>query len=130
MKKEIIDIKVVKEPPIELNEMGLIMWNKCWQSKPKDLEWNIIDYYNLASYCLNMAIHFKCLHIIDTRGMYYTTEKGYDVQRVEVSVGNTALKNAMALSSKLGVSPLDRMKLNITKENKTKKKADPFAQAK
>ena len=57
------------------------------------------------------------------------SKQQYKVVHPEVAIGNNAFKNAQSISSKLGLSPLDRQKLNMKTNVKSKIDSyDPFAE--
>jgi P27 family predicted phage terminase small subunit len=138
MKKEIINIDIVKEPPYELTKGGLNLWDKLWQSKPKEIEFLSIDLFMVAAYCEEMALYYRCRRFVKKNGLFYYPNKEtkggeskqqYKVVHPEVAIGNNAFKNAQSLSSKLGLSPLDRKKLGGVVTSKNKNVYDPFAEA-
>lgn len=131
MKKEVINIAIVKEAPYKLTDEGSEIWNKFWQSKAEEIEILTIDYFNLAAYCEEMALYYRCRMFVRKNGLTYSPNKksqAYKVQYPEVSIGNKAFANAQSLCAKLGLSPLDRKKLNMGTNVKSKDdSSDPFA---
>lgn len=138
MKKLKIDIARIKEPPYEeMTSDGLEIWTKLWQRKPEDLILLPVDYFPLSAYCEEMALYYRCRNFVKKNGLFYYPNKPkkdgeeskqqYKVVHPEVAIGNNALKNAQSIASKLGLTPLDRKKLNTGSDEKKNEPKDPFA---
>jgi len=68
----------------------------------------------LLSYCSEMGKYFEMQDILNTKGYTSISVKtGYEQQRPEVSIGNSALSNAIKLSDKFGFNPAARTKIEM-----------------
>jgi len=73
----------------------------------------------LLSYCNEIGKYFECQEILKEKG--YTTvsvKTGYEQQRPEVSIGNSALDKAIKLSDKFGFNPAARTKIEMPQKPK------------
>jgi P27 family predicted phage terminase small subunit len=72
------------------------------------------DTSSLLAYCMEMGKYFTCQDILDEKG--YTTvsvKTGYEQQRPEVSIGNSALQSALKIAGSFGFNPAARTKIEM-----------------
>lgn len=84
-----------------LNDRGQEIWDRIYphlEIKPQELE-------SVYIYCKELAKYEECEAIIQEKGLTQVSQTGYEQQRPEVSMGQTALKIALGIAPKLGLVP-------------------------
>ena len=127
MKKEVVDLNIIKTPPIKLSKLEMLIWEQAWRTKPAELTWTANDHFPLVAYCKSYALYFECQEYIKKNGLKEQTSNGNNIQIVEVGAGNKALANALSLSKVLGLSPLDKNRLRLKAKEK-RMLDDPFSE--
>ena len=119
------------EPPKEANLSGMSL--RIWHEVISLIGDNVkeIDYYDIAKYCNEESLYWKCTHDLEEMGtsLIYS-DSGYPQNHPYVNQRNSHLSNAIKIGDKYGLSPLSRSKIKKAVDTKMKKIQDPFAQAK
>lgn len=72
-----------------------------------------IDMSMFIAYCVEMGTFKECSQIITNEGMIIEAGKdNYKMPHPAISTKNTALKNALAIGSKFGITPSERTKVS------------------
>jgi P27 family predicted phage terminase small subunit len=102
---------VVQAPPY-LSQLASWEWDRITKQLIQNDVLQETDLMMLAAYCQEMAVYWECSEEL-AKGKYVLDEFGESTGRAktEAIMGDKALKNAIAIGSRFGLSPSDRQKL-------------------
>ena len=113
----------IPKPPSTLSRYAKTEWKRI---VPILYETGILkqtDEKALAAYCQCYHRWVESEKLIRTYGYTYVTDKGNIVQRPEVGIANTALKEMVKIGKEFGLTPSSRSGIHVEHPEKTE---DPF----
>lgn len=87
---------------------------------------SIVDRAALAAYCQNFARWYRAEKLIKELGLTMSTDKGYVMQRPEVGIANSAMKQMLKFMTEFGMTPSARSSIEIDMPAESATKKDPW----
>lgn len=113
------------KPPSHLNKYGKKEWKRILPVLMNVGLMTEADYAALAAYCQSYGTWVEAEKLIKEKGFTYISDKGNCIQRPEVGIASTAMKNIVTFAREFGMTPSSRsnIKVDATVESK-----DPFVE--
>lgn len=111
------------KPPAHLNTYGKKEWKRIVPVLMKVRLITKADYAALAAYCQSYGRWVVAEKIIKGEGLTFVSDKGNVIQRPEVGIANTAMKNIVSFAREFGMTPSSRSNIKV---DDTVKSENPF----
>lgn len=113
------------KPPTHLNKYGKKEWKRILPVLMNVGLLTEADYATLAAYCQAYGTWVEAEKLIKEKGFTYISDKGNSIQRPEVGIASTAMKNIVTFAREFGMTPSSRSNIKVDDSVASK---DPFAE--
>ena len=112
------------KPPTHLDRLAKKEWKRIAPVLHKVGLLTKADEAALSAYCMNFSRWVQAEKLVKEKGMTYTSDKGNIIQRPEVGIANTAMKQMVSFCKEFGLTPSSRTSLTMEQAEKME---NPFA---
>ena len=110
-------------PPGHLNTYAKKEWNRIIPVLINVKMLTEADLAAIAVYCQSYGRWVEAEKLVKTKGLTATTDKGNVIQRPEVGIANTAMRDIVSFAKEFGMTPSSRSKIEV---EDTLNKEEPF----
>lgn len=107
------------EPPFALNEAATAIYQDEGGQLVAQGILKPTDVRLLATYASEMAVYVQMMETAQNEGIIITLDNGISCTSAARKAGESALKNALAIADKIGISMIGRSRLGIKTEIQT-----------
>ena len=98
----------VPSAPSTLGKIGKKEWRRLAPHIHKIGLLTVADYKTFEAYCASFELYVSAKEKVEVYGLTDETDKGNVIQRPEVGIMNTALKNMKSYAQEFGLTPSSR----------------------